>query len=305
MIKQNTRDHSSTSDCKGYYLDRKNKRIFLFYKYYENSLRNFISLNRISDKSKNTILTNLINCILAYHSNMIFSLNLTFDNIKLTKKNFFKFVSFKNTVNLNSNDDFVKQNYSNFHFLNLFNVKINLPPEFYEIDKKIIRNLINSTPNTSSEAKLFYTEFENNNTKLDDLFKNNNYIWGIDIWSLAVIISFIFSAKSKFQNITNFYEIEKIENDMNETNSKKLRKLDIYELFYNTKKIYPESIFTNIDINNYYIRAIIVGMLRYDVKERPSIYEAVDIFNEYLKNQGEASTELLEYDSKKMSGTNI
>jgi serine/threonine protein kinase len=84
--------------------------------------------------------------------------------------------------------------------------------------------------------------------------------WHSDIWSLGVIFSLMFGEQGT-------KEIENLKSNMLG--------------FYKEGKV-PEFFYENID--NVFIKAIIVGMLRIDPIERPNVFEVIDVYNNLVKH---------------------
>jgi len=109
----------------------------------------------------------------------------------------------------------------------------------------------------------------------DNINNYNNGTYGVDIWSLGVIMSFMFSFKYCIINMSNFYELKS--EDCKIDKIEYLTKFDIIEVFYRQSKILPENLFKNIDNNfNAYLKAFVVGIIRYEIKERPNISEIIN-----------------------------
>lgn len=91
-----------------------------------------------------------------------------------------------------------------------------------------------------------------------ELFLNNleHLNWHSDIWSLAIVISMMFTDK--------LYNIDQSE----------------LLLDYKVGKV-PEQFYQTID--NQFLKAMIVGMLRIEPSERPNIFELIDVYNQLIK----------------------
>ena len=55
-------------------------------------------------------------------------------------------------------------------------------------------------------------------------------------------------------------------------------------------------------IDNIYIKSIIVGLLRYDYVERPSIFNIIDVYNELIKNLKYESSYMVKYQDNARNG---
>jgi len=252
------------SICKRYFINPKEKKIYFLYKLHETSLFDYLNFkenqNNIAINEKIDILNKILEAVKFFHKNKITNLNLTFDNIKITKKKNIKICSLKNAIEIDSNNNFLQKNFSKYHYNKIFNNKINLPPEFYELKTKVIKSIYFNESNDKDE---------------------NNF--NIDIWSLGVIMSFIFSYKNSITNLENFYEISEYENEIE--SSINIHKYDIIENFYKQSKILPDILFKNINNSkiNFYIKACVVGMIRYNIEERPDISDIINNIKNFSK----------------------
>lgn len=84
--------------------------------------------------------------------------------------------------------------------------------------------------------------------------------WHSDIWSLGVIFSLMFG----------------------EQGTKEIENLNANMLSYYKEAKVPEFFYESID--NVYLKAIVVGMLRIDPIERPNIFEVIDVYNTFVKH---------------------
>ena len=93
-----------------------------------------------------------------------------------------------------------------------------------------------------------------------------------DIWSLGIIIIQLFTG------ITNYLYEEHIDGKDDEAKSKFLAKL--------AKKVTP-SIVDQMDNSSQILplKAIVIGMLRFDCNERPNIFKVADNLNQYFTRQ--------------------
>jgi len=256
LLKLSVRDMSKITRCKGYYIDYKNKRIYFVHKLYDFSLydlENNESIDLPYEKRLN-IIKELLKNLDCLHTDRIFNLNLTLNNIKITKKNKIKFASLKNGIKIDSENKFIKQIYSKFHFGSIFNSKINFPPEFYDLKNKTINNI-----NLDCEENLI------------------RIFSAIDIWSFGVIMSLIFSDKDILRK--NLLEINFNKNELHSAYERiDYISCNLIDAFYKQKKIFPEALFKNINTINNYIRGIVIGILRYNPEERPSLRDMIYLF---------------------------
>lgn len=271
-----------TTQCKGFSIDQKTKNIFFLYKYYEKSIRELILEPHVSCSNKeyrDVLFKQILEIILFFHSQHIFSLNLVFDNIKITRKNTMKIVSLKNAYFTNSNDEFINQVYSSYHFSNMDNVKINFPPQFYNCNSRLISKFY--VPN---ECESICSNNSSFNCKKDtQLLLNNKCSWTIDIWSLGVLLSFIYSDKVADYNAFYFNNNNTFDQETKLNNSIYIdQQYNIYDLYYSRQKILPENLFTNINLKENIIKSFIVGILRYNASERPNVFEIIKNYNIYI-----------------------
>ena len=101
------------------------------------------------------------------------------------------------------------------------------------------------------------------------LFQGDVY-WHCDIWSLGILITQLFTGVTSY-----LFEEKKEKETVEEFRD------SIIENFKN-KKI-PDII---DKIEDVFIKAIVVGMVRYNPEERPNIFKFADTFNMYLKRNG-------------------
>jgi hypothetical protein len=253
----------SNSICKfkGFYFSNNNNndnlKIYLFFNYYKTSLREIISKNLYNKKDKINLLKNLLDIIKNIKKENFTLLNLTFDNIRFTKNDKIKIVSLKYAIkkyNDSEKDYDNNYNFSCYHFGYLNNFKINFPPEFYDCKKEII-----------NYSNLDFIDIEK-----------------IDIWSLGILIVYIFGKSIKKRY--DFYEDDNYnnyDNDYNNDNGTIREKNEfncvenLFEVFYLNKKIFPERIFNGFDHMDVYIKAISVGILRYFSYERPDFEDII------------------------------
>ncbi len=256
LLKSSVRDKSKITRCNGYYIDYKCKKIYLIHKLYENNLCDLLlDDNDLPYDRRLVFIKDILNLVESLNADKINNLNLTLENIKITKKKKLKLASLKNGIKLDSDNNFLNEIYSKYHFGSIFNSKINFPPEFYDLKNKTI--------------KFYNFGFEGN---------QNNMFSGIDVWSFGVIVSLMFSNKNSLKPWIPFSNMRD-KNQMN--NGLRSFEYEIYDLvddFYIQKKLLPEALFKNFSCSNNYIQSIVIGIIRYNLEERPLLRDVINLF---------------------------
>jgi len=284
ILKDKISNNKMITKCKGFHVDTSNKKIYLFTKFYELSLSNLLNNEKsdTTDDFKYDIFKKILDCTNNIHFDKISNLNLTFENIKITKKLSIKIASFKNAISIDSNNAFLKTIHSKFHFSSLFNCKVNFPPDFYDLNNKLIKSLYNKKDTLSKINSTVAYANPNNFSEIE----TKKIIFGVDIWSIGIILSYLFSYKKTIFDPKSFYLLDTSKNskDFELLSISDIEKLDIIDIFYKNEKLFPESLYRNINNKHIFIRSMVVGILRYNINERPTLDEIVAVFSNLIQN---------------------
>ncbi len=115
----------------------------------------------------------------------------------------------------------------------------------------------------------FNPKIKNIATAAPEYIVSKQFTWQSDLWNLGIISSQLFSdALEVFKDIKT---------SIKENHDKLIE--DIREFYLNSTNSLPDICW---EIENIFIKSIVMGILRKNYEERPSIFEVVEVYNELV-----------------------